>query len=136
MPQVKRKARERLLELSEPAIIQLNRILTASSTSDSDRLRAIQMILDRTGFGPGMTIEHEHKKSYEVILSKIIKEVPSDMQPQLEQWRAEQIEDAEVVEDDDDLDDGDYIPEIVPSPVPNERPTVRRGSAEPPRRSH
>lgn len=50
--QVQRKARERLTEMVDPAVVQLNRIITKEDTTDTDRLRAIQMLLDRTGYGP------------------------------------------------------------------------------------
>lgn len=56
-PQVKKAARERLLEMVEPAMVQLRRIIDKPDTSDADKLRGIQMILDRTGYKPGMVIE-------------------------------------------------------------------------------
>ena len=52
LPTVKAKARERLMEMIDPAVVHLRKIITKESTSDADRLRAIQMLLDRTGFGP------------------------------------------------------------------------------------
>lgn len=138
---VANKARERLNELVEPALVQLNRILSAQGTSDSDRLRSIQMVLDRTGFGPGSTIEHE-VKPWEITIQSIFKqsaeltinrEVPEAMRAELEAERERQssyatgvpedIEDAEIVDD-----DVDHVPAVV-TPI---RP---RGSAEPPRRN-
>lgn len=51
LPNVKQRARERMQELVNPALTELQRILTKTDTSDADRLRAIQMLLDRTGNG-------------------------------------------------------------------------------------
>jgi hypothetical protein len=145
--QVVKRARERLQELSEPAIVQLNRILQAQGTSDSDRLRAIAMVLDRTGFGPGMTVEHE-VKPWEVTMQHVFTDAPS-MQvnrtppPELqaeaeklpEKYRGfdpeELIEDAEIIEDEDDLPDN--VTYVVPAYSARDRAKVR-GSAEPPRR--
>lgn len=88
-PQVQKKARERLLELVEPAITQLNRVLDAPGTSDGDRLRAIQMVLDRTGFGPGSTVEHE-SRPWEIAIQHIFvpgalqgikREPPAELEP-------------------------------------------------------
>jgi len=49
-PQAKKKAKERLLEAIDPALVQLQRIIDKPDTTDSDRLRAIQLVLDRTGY--------------------------------------------------------------------------------------
>ncbi|RJT78279.1 hypothetical protein D6T63_12160 [Arthrobacter cheniae] len=38
-----------MVELLNPALAELQKILSKETTSDSDRLRAIQMVLDRTG---------------------------------------------------------------------------------------
>lgn len=50
-PQVKKKARERLMDMIDPAVTHLQKIIEKDTTSDADRLRAIQMLLDRTGYG-------------------------------------------------------------------------------------
>jgi len=55
-PQAKAAARRRLLELVDPAITQLTSELEQADLS-KDRLKAIEMILDRTGFGKQMTVE-------------------------------------------------------------------------------
>ncbi|MBZ5739770.1 hypothetical protein [Nocardioides mangrovi] len=57
LPQVRKKAAERLQEMVEPALVELNKILAREDTSDADKLRAIQMVLDRTGHGPGSKLE-------------------------------------------------------------------------------
>ena len=48
-PQVQRSARLRLAELADPAIAQLARLL-ASAESETVKIRAVENILDRTGF--------------------------------------------------------------------------------------
>jgi hypothetical protein len=40
----------------EPAMVQLRRIIDKKETSDADKLKAIQLVLDRTGFKPGVEI--------------------------------------------------------------------------------
>jgi hypothetical protein len=142
---VAKKARERLQELAEPAVVQLNRILSAQGTSDSDRLRAIQMVLDRTGLGPGLSVEVE-VKPWEVTMQhiyrqdagvQIIRTVPEDLRKEMSELPGyatggitlQDIEDAEVVEDEDESD----IPRIVPPKLLGEKATVR-GSSQPPRR--
>lgn len=139
---VAKKARERLLELSEPAVVQLNRILTAQGTSDSDRLRAIQMVLDRTGLGPGVTVEHE-VRPWEITMQHVFKQstdvgidrsLPPQLQAEIEAMPSRQyedIEDAEVIEDEHPRD---RLPQIIPPTSRGARATVRVGSAEPPRR--
>ena len=55
-PQVKKAAKERLLELVEPALAELRKIVMNPKTDDSVKVRSIQIILDRTGYGPGQTV--------------------------------------------------------------------------------
>ena len=55
----RRKARERLLDLVHPAIAELSRIVQNDTSTDSDKLKAIQMILDRGGFHAKQEIEVE-----------------------------------------------------------------------------
>lgn len=92
---IQRKAQERLQAMIMPALVELNKILEAPSTSDGDKLRAVSMVLDRTGFGKGMTIEHKQDKPWEVTMQHILTELPADYDP----YALEQIEDAEVVEE-------------------------------------
>jgi len=94
-PQTAAKAKERLLAMVEPALVELSRIVSQPTTSDSDRLRAIAMILDRTGYGPGSSLAIEVTvKPWEEAMQTIIRELPeADPLPELE---AEVIE-AEVV---------------------------------------
>ncbi|MBH0053768.1 hypothetical protein I6E74_06230 [Salinibacterium sp. SWN139] len=78
----------------EPALVELGKILSAPSTGDGDKLRAISMVLDRTGYGKGMTVEHTQSKPWEVTMEHILTEVP-----EARQHDSEQIEDAVVIED-------------------------------------
>ncbi|GAA1150015.1 hypothetical protein F6W69_10225 [Microbacterium oxydans] len=91
---IQRKAQERLQAMVMPALVELNKILEAPSTSDGDKLRAVSMVLDRTGFGKGMTIEHKQDKPWEVTMQAIIMPVTDDYQS-----ISDDIEDAEVVDE-------------------------------------
>jgi hypothetical protein len=111
----------------EPAIAQLNQIMSKPATSDSDRLRAIQMVLDRTGYGPGRIVEVE-VKPWEITMQRIVKEIPNG----LAVTRADEaIVDAEIVED---IEDIETEPDLRFEPFTNVVP-MRIGSANPPRRS-
>lgn len=91
---VQRKATERLQSMINPALVELNKILVAPGTSDGDKLRAVAMVLDRTGFGKGFTVEHTQDKPWEVTMQHIITEMPDGYDPY-----PEDIQDAEVVEE-------------------------------------
>ncbi|MFC7494528.1 MULTISPECIES: hypothetical protein [unclassified Nocardioides] len=54
---MKKSAKERLLELADPAISALSKIVRDEDTDDSVRVRAALGILDRIGYGPGSKIE-------------------------------------------------------------------------------
>lgn len=56
-PGQKKAAKERLLELVDPALAALHKVLTDPNTDDHNKVRAAQLVLDRTGFKPGMVIE-------------------------------------------------------------------------------
>lgn len=49
-PQVRAKANQRLIEMVLPAMRELNRILNSPHTNDADKLKAIQLVLNRTGY--------------------------------------------------------------------------------------
>ena len=57
LPGVRKAANDRLMAMVEPAMLQLRRIIDKPDTSDADKLRGIQLVLDRTGFKPGVMIE-------------------------------------------------------------------------------
>lgn len=61
-PGQRKAGRERLLELVEPALVELTRIIAKKNTTDADKLRAIQMVLDRTGYGPRSTLAVDTSK--------------------------------------------------------------------------
>jgi len=55
-PQARHAARLRLLDLVDPAITILARILSNPETKDADALKAVEMILDRTGYSKGYQV--------------------------------------------------------------------------------
>jgi hypothetical protein len=57
LPGVAKQAKERLLALVEPALVELHRVLTDPKADDAVKVRAALGILDRTGHGPGARIE-------------------------------------------------------------------------------
>ncbi len=126
---IQRKATERLQAMVNPALVELNKILIAPGTSDGDKLRAVAMVLDRTGFGKGFTVEHTQDKPWEVTMQHIVMEMPEGLDPY-----PDEIEDAEIVEE--------SLPPVAdvsklerfdgPRIYPNagQTPTVR-GSADP-----
>lgn len=72
LPQVKNKAKERLLALVDPALAALHQVLTSKDADDATKVRAALGILDRTGFKPGMTIEVGVNK-FDQVVSEAIK---------------------------------------------------------------
>lgn len=125
---IQRKAQERLQAMVMPALVELNKILEAPGTSDGDKLRAVSMVLDRTGFGKGVTVEHKQDKPWEVTMQAIIMPMPDD-------HMTDDIYDAEVVEESlppvNDMSKLERFdgPRIVPDPETG-RGRVR-GSADP-----
>lgn len=69
-PQVKRAAKLRLLELVDPAIATLARIM-ATSDNEALRLKAADSILDRGGLPKGaqVTVEDARSALYEALLN-------------------------------------------------------------------
>ena len=69
-PQVKRAAKLRLLELVDPAIATLARIM-ATSDNEALRLKAADSILDRGGLPKGaqVTVEDARSALYEALLA-------------------------------------------------------------------
>lgn len=140
LPQVQAAARRRMMELTAPAIAQLQEILTKPNTSDADRLRAVAMILDRTGFGPKaeMTVD---VKPYEKLMMGIYREVTGAEELTVE--ADEDVVDAEVVPDrppvapprDDLSADDDPAEEPYPEDtIQRGALSLVRGSALPPKR--
>jgi hypothetical protein len=54
---VKAKANQRLIEMVLPALSQLRKIIDNPNTNDSDRIRAINAVLNRTGFSERASID-------------------------------------------------------------------------------
>lgn len=111
-PQVKRKARERLMDMIDPAVTHLQRIIEKDTTSDADRLRAIQMLLDRTGYGPKSEVTLEAKpwqqmvESGEVaveidpgppIVDESVRDHSAALQAAHDQWAFDNTPDAPVI---------------------------------------
>lgn len=88
-PQARNKARLRLMELVDPAVAQLARIMTTAD-KDSDKLRAVENILDRAGYGRSATVEVDDKRA--MILEQIA---------EIQSKRDLEIEDAEIIDDTD-----------------------------------
>lgn len=79
-PQTKRAARERLMELREPAVVELNRILRKKDTSDADKIKVALAVLDRTGLGPTSKVEADVTVApWQVVLSKVYGETGGDL---------------------------------------------------------
>lgn len=56
-PQVKAKANQRLVDMIMPAMRELRRVIDSKTASDADKLKAVNMILNRTGYNERQTIE-------------------------------------------------------------------------------
>ncbi|HWL59748.1 MAG TPA: hypothetical protein VNQ48_02565 [Microbacteriaceae bacterium] len=88
---IQRKARERLQSMIVPALVELNKILVAPGTSDGDKLRAISMVLDRTGYGKESNHLHTVEvKPWEKTMEAIVVELSGE---------TEDVQDAEIVEE-------------------------------------
>lgn len=64
--QTRAAAKARLLELVDPALAALHKVLTNPDTDDPVKVRAAVAILDRTGFGPNSTVHVQASKWDEV----------------------------------------------------------------------
>jgi hypothetical protein len=94
IPTVQKAARERLLALVEPALDVLLRMLRAAppcehcGRSDVDRdpvvLRAAQLVLDRTGFHPTLSVAVQQPR-----VAEHFAWIPTDRLAQMQEWIAE-----------------------------------------------
>jgi hypothetical protein len=66
----------RLFGLLPEALEQLQKIIRSPLTRDADRLKAIELVMNRTGFGPRAELTVE-AKPYEDVLDSILVEVPA-----------------------------------------------------------
>lgn len=92
-------ARMTLAELVQPGITTLAKILTSTESSDRDKLRAVENILDRTGFSRRVEISPDDADRMLVEKLMAMQEATTSAD------RAEitgSIVDAEVVEDDEE----------------------------------
>lgn len=95
VPAVRMAARERLLAMVDPALDALMRFLRTAppcphcGRSDADRdpvvLRAAQLVLDRTGFHPGVTVQVEPPAPR----GDYLPWMPDDRLQQINEWIAE-----------------------------------------------
>ncbi|WP_139344488.1 hypothetical protein [Rathayibacter sp. VKM Ac-2630] len=138
LPVVKAKAQQRMQELVLPALAELGVILLDPTTATPDRLRAIALLLDRTGHGPKSEVSIE-AKPYERIMSTIYRQVPEGMVVDTyEQGRPVEVE------DEDDPDGFTPVASTLPEPgegEPVQETPVQRGNltlvvgtAQPPKR--
>lgn len=70
-PQVQKSAKQRLLELVNPALAELHRILEDKKSDDHVKIKAIQTVLDRTGFARGVQISVETRAWDEAVTESI-----------------------------------------------------------------
>lgn len=97
-PNVKNHAKQVLLGLVDPALAELMKIIKKPSTSDSDRIRAIQLVLDRTGYHARAELIAEVKPWEGLVGGQILRDLPTG---------DETVVDAEIV------DDPMLMPEVV-----------------------
>jgi len=129
LPNVQKAAKQRLLALVDPALAELQKIIDKSSTADADRLKAIQMVLDRTGYHAKteMTIEAEIKPWEKLVNGTILRDLP-------EGYVVEDVVDAEVVEDERAaFDVSDYLTRggAEPEPTPDKVVAIHSASKPP-----
>jgi hypothetical protein len=67
-PQARKTAKERLLELADPALAALSKIVRDEEADDAVRLRASLGILDRIGLGPGVHVGIETGDRWSTLL--------------------------------------------------------------------
>jgi hypothetical protein len=82
-PQVQAKARERLAKLVDPAISALARAIEEGEVRDI--IRAAQVVLDRTGFGPQQSVEiggkltHAHTLDVRLLCDSCLRKVRAEL---------------------------------------------------------
>lgn len=78
---VREAANNRLQGMVNPALDKLEEILGAPGTTDSDKLKAITMVLNRTGYGEKNSLAIEHTaKPWEGLVDSILVDVTEDGQ--------------------------------------------------------
>lgn len=141
VPLTRQSAAARLLDLRLRAIGVVDGMLDDESLEPAVRLRAAQLVLDRTGLGPTSRIEHEvgDIKPYERLLTEVKRDVAlppgeSDADEDAPALPAGEIIDAEVVEPTESAQDwpagkpawdpNRKYTEPEPEPVPEENHVV------------
>lgn len=70
-PQVKRKAALRMIELVDPAIATLARVMTNPASKDADKIRAAENVLDRAGL-PRRVETGDPEQAKELLVARLI----------------------------------------------------------------
>lgn len=84
-PQVKRKAQMKMMELREPALAQLVRIVNDRKASDADKLKAIKLVLDRTD-PVGLKLSAEVKlEPWQAMLGGVARATGRELDPGFEE---------------------------------------------------
>lgn len=100
-PQAKRKARLKLIELVDPAIATIARVMV-NGAKDADKLRAAEAILDRAGHPRSSRIEGRVslEESRDVLLQQLLA-VRAGQRSELAAPAPLEVVEAEIVDDDD-----------------------------------
>jgi hypothetical protein len=70
-PQVQKSAKQRLLDMVNPALAELARIMADKKADDHVKLKAIQTVLDRAGFNRGVNISVETRAWDEAVTESL-----------------------------------------------------------------
>lgn len=99
-PAAKRKARLKLLELVDPAIATLARIMVSPNAKDADKLRAAEAILDRAGHPRASRIEGRVsvEDARETLIERLL-ELRAVASPEQSALPLGEVVEAEIVDD-------------------------------------
>lgn len=148
-PQVKAKARERMMEMVYPALARLERIIKNPATSDADAIRAMREVFDRAhdaGLGRTAKLEVAVESIWAQLdtveiarddgtTAEIDHETREELGHEIEDWAEERAEPAEPEGEPLDHDGHEVVPgelaeptgDATSAPPPWERAVVRRG---------
>lgn len=109
----RRKQALRLADLVEPAVATLARVMTSTTARDSDKIRAAENVLDRTGFPRRAEVQADDAR--EMLLARLLAlrdaHTPAPQAPLTINRIGEETDDREPYPDEDDdppRDSGDY----------------------------
>ncbi|UTM37642.1 hypothetical protein MX572_02085 [Rhodococcus pyridinivorans] len=127
VPLTRQSAAARLLDLRLRAIGVVDGMLDDESLEPAVRLRAAQLVLDRTGLGPTSRIEHEvgDIKPYERLLTEVKRDVA------LPPGESDQIIEAEIEEEPTPTEPAKDSPAGKPAWDPNRKYTEPEPEPEP-----